>query len=115
MSKSMYPLLIVLFGLALLTACGASDTVSSGVKWDQEVDYLIVGGGIAGLSSAIEASDVGIQDILILEKTSRLGGAAFISGGILGGYDTQVTKAIDLYVDVEDIIAEQMLIFRQVL
>ena len=35
---------------------------------------IIIGGGSAGLASAIEASDNGINDILVLEKNDNLGG-----------------------------------------
>lgn len=44
---------------------------------------------------------------MIVEKTGMLGGAAVYSGGIFGGVETQVTQALDLHVDVEDVIAEQ--------
>ena len=96
--------------LGLAAGCSAApvENEPTGAAYDREVDYLILGGGVAGLSSAIEAADLGVEDILILEKTGNLGGAAFYSGGILGGLDTQVTDALNLQVDIEDIIAEQM-------
>ncbi len=37
-------------------------------------DLVIIGGGSAGMAAAIEAKDNGINDILILEKNSYLGG-----------------------------------------
>ena len=37
-------------------------------------DLIVVGGGSAGLASAISAFDSGINDILILERNSELGG-----------------------------------------
>lgn len=37
-------------------------------------DLIVVGGGSAGLASAISAFDSGIKDILILERNSELGG-----------------------------------------
>ncbi|MCD8209821.1 MAG: NAD(P)/FAD-dependent oxidoreductase [Coprobacillus sp.] len=40
----------------------------------REVDLVIIGGGSAGLSSALEAKKQGIESILILEKEDKLGG-----------------------------------------
>lgn len=37
-------------------------------------DLVIIGGGPAGLAAAIAAREAGIQDLLILERDSRLGG-----------------------------------------
>lgn len=37
-------------------------------------DLVIIGGGPAGLAAAIAASEAGVQDLLILERDSRLGG-----------------------------------------
>lgn len=75
---------------------------------EMETDFLIIGGGIAGMTAAIEASDVGFESITVLEQLSHLGGAAFVSEGILSGYDTQVSEAMDLHVDPLAIYEEQM-------
>lgn len=104
---------IGLISLALSLAAGCSSSnkeqpSANNATFDREVDYLVLGGGVAGLSSAIEAADQGIENILVLEKTGNLGGAAFYSDGILGGVDTQIKKENNLQVDIEDIIAEQM-------
>ena len=37
-------------------------------------DIVIIGGGPAGLAAAVAARKAGIQDILILERDSSLGG-----------------------------------------
>lgn len=39
-----------------------------------KVDIVIIGGGPAGLAAAVGAKEVGIDNILILERDSRLGG-----------------------------------------
>ena len=39
-----------------------------------KVDLVIVGGGPAGMSAAVSAYDVGVRDILILERDTSLGG-----------------------------------------
>ncbi len=102
---------LISLALSLAAGCSSSNKAqpsANNATFDREVDYLVLGGGVAGLSSAIEAADQGIENILVLEKTGNLGGAAFYSGGILGGVDTQITKEKNLQVDIEDIIAEQM-------
>lgn len=40
----------------------------------KEVELVIIGGGSAGMASAIKAYELGIRDILILEKNNYLGG-----------------------------------------
>lgn len=50
--------------------------------WDRVVDLLIVGGGVAGVSAAIEASDRGAE-VLVVEKTGRTGGNCIFSAGNL--------------------------------
>ena len=104
--------LVASLSLALLAGCATSapseTTTATSSNYDKEVDYLVLGGGVAGLSSAIEAADLGLENILLLEKTGNLGGAAFYSGGIFGGLETQITKANDVHYDIEDVIAEQM-------
>ena len=39
-----------------------------------EKDLVIIGGGPAGLAAAISAKEAGVEDLLILERDSRLGG-----------------------------------------
>jgi fumarate reductase flavoprotein subunit len=43
---------------------------------------VIIGGGGAGLAAALEASEQGVRDIIVLEKRSVLGGISAIAGGI---------------------------------
>ncbi|MFO8101327.1 MAG: FAD-dependent oxidoreductase [Dehalococcoidia bacterium] len=49
-------------------------------KWDLETDVLVLGSGGAGLTAAIIARDEG-SDVVLLEKTSKIGGATAVSGG----------------------------------
>ena len=50
------------------------------LTWDYDVDYLIVGTGVAGLSAAITAKRHGLET-LIVESMGKWGGTTAISGG----------------------------------
>lgn len=54
--------------------------------WDVETDVLVVGGGAAGLSAAIEAAHSGAR-VTLIERASDVGGTTSMSGGLiyLGG------------------------------
>ena len=52
------------------------------IKWDKEVDALVVGSGAGGMSAALTASVEGL-DVLLVEKTGHIGGSTAISGGAL--------------------------------
>ncbi len=47
---------------------------------DQDVDLLVIGGGVAGLTAALVAAIEGLS-VLVCEKTSQLGGTAATSAG----------------------------------
>ena len=49
-------------------------------KWDYEVDFLVAGSGVAGLSAAITAKLNGL-DVLVIESMDKWGGTTAISGG----------------------------------
>lgn len=48
-------------------------------KWDETVDVIVVGSGVAGSVAAITAAEAGSQT-LMLEKMARLGGTSRFSG-----------------------------------
>ena len=48
--------------------------------WDREVDVLIVGAGMAGMSAALVATSEGLQ-VLVCEKTGLVGGTTATAGG----------------------------------
>jgi 3-oxosteroid 1-dehydrogenase len=48
--------------------------------FDREVDVVIAGAGAGGMASAIKASDLGLETIVI-EKSKYFGGSAALSGG----------------------------------
>jgi 3-oxo-5alpha-steroid 4-dehydrogenase len=77
--------------------------VSTSVKsWNAETDVLIIGGGGAGISAAIEAADAGAS-VVVLEAASEPGGSTAMAGGLIylgGGTPTQ--KACGFDDDIEE-------------
>lgn len=54
--------------------------VSAPKHWDLEVDVVIVGSGIGGVTAALVAHDLGLRCVA-LEKSELLGGGSCMSGG----------------------------------
>ncbi|GLV26749.1 FAD-dependent oxidoreductase [Sphingobium sp. Cam5-1] len=50
-------------------------------QWDEETDVLVVGSGAAGCSAALAARTSGAE-VLLLERTDKLGGTSAVSGGV---------------------------------
>lgn len=57
-----------------------------------DYDVIIIGGGAAGMSAAIEAHLAGAS-VMILEADNKLGGATALSGGVYYAANTSVQKA----------------------
>ena len=51
------------------------------MTWDREVDVLVVGTGNGASTSALCNWEMGSKDILIVEKTDKVGGTSASSGG----------------------------------
>lgn len=72
-------------------------------KLEQNYDVVIIGGGGAGLSAAIEAKEKG-ADVVVLEKMSGIGGNTLVSGGGLNVPGTRQQKeekvedSVDLFI-----------------
>lgn len=65
-----------------LQACapGKSTDAASDIKWDKEVDVVVVGSGTVAIA-ALAAKDAGAESVLILEKGPAFGGTSALSGG----------------------------------
>src|SRR6267378_568742 len=48
---------------------------AAGVRWDIDVDIVVVGGALAGLTTALHAHELGAS-VVVLEKAPRVGGTA---------------------------------------
>lgn len=77
----------------------------SKVAFSSEVDVLIVGSGISGLSAAMAPAEAG-RSVMVVDKLDLLGGESFSSNGIMrvsgsavqkaAGIDTSVIEAWDI-------------------
>lgn len=70
------------------------------------VEYLIVGAGIAGLASAVQAREEGLET-LVIEKNGFVAGNG---GGVEGifGINTKMQQEAGIHAEKEDIIAKEM-------
>ena len=60
-----------------------------------ETDVVVVGGGGAGIVSALKASENGAE-VILLEKTGYMGGATMLSAGIVPAAGTSFQKEADI-------------------
>src|SRR5262245_1885392 len=52
------------------------------MRWDGEYDVVVVGSGVAGLSTALAAHDAGLSTV-VAETADRLGGSTTYSYGLI--------------------------------
>ena len=58
-----------------------------------QANIVIIGGGGAGLTAAVAALEEGATDIIVLEKSNKLGGNAINPGGIFAT-DTDLERRL---------------------
>ena len=87
MKKFLSLILVLVLSLTMFVSASAEEdwvkTPSEITAWDREVDFLIVGYGLAGAAAAVEAHDIDPEaDVLVLEKMPRslAGGNSIASG-----------------------------------
>lgn len=76
----------------------ASDTVE---EIEMETQVLVIGGGIAGISAALEAADNGAQ-VMLIEKMPALGGSTIRSGGEILAAESPHQEAFGVEDSAED-------------
>lgn len=82
---------------------------SDGVKVKAEApaedyDVVIVGGGIAGMSAAIQAKRDGVNKVLVLEKNGYTGGSSLVCGGGIWIINTEANAKTGVNATVDDLI-----------
>ena len=50
-------------------------------QWDHSVDVLVTGSGNGGLTTALCCHEMGVTDVLVIEKSNLIGGTSSVSGG----------------------------------
>lgn len=108
----MLGLISALLVLSMLAGCGASNTptIEEEEKNDDPVaqetvidtDVVVLGGGAAGLSAALEAANEGVK-VTLLEKLPMLGGSTLLSGGIMYAAESPVQKRAGVEGNWEDL------------
>ncbi len=69
-----------------------SETPEDGyVVEDEKVDVVVIGGGMAGISSSIEAARLG-ADVILLEKLSFVGGSSALCEGYLWSNEAKINE-----------------------
>lgn len=94
--RKVVSLLMSLCLILSLSACSSNNNASTATsntegteatENDLTTDVVVVGGGGAGIASAISASQNG-ADVILIEKMGYLGGATMFSGGIIPAVGT---------------------------
>ncbi len=83
--------------VAALSAAGiAHATTKAPKKWEETVDFLVIGTGFAGLAAAIEGHEKGIKNILVVDKMPIPGGNSAINGGGIAAAGTDMQQKLGI-------------------
>ncbi len=74
------------------------------VRWDDEVDLVVVGSGGGGMVAALAAADAGAT-VVVLEKRDLIGGSTAMSGGVVWIPDNPLLRADGVPDSYEDAMA----------
>ena len=98
MKRIIATLLSLMMALSMVIVPAAAETA--------DADLIIVGAGGAGLSAAIAAVDAGAEKVIILEMTSRTGGALNFTSGSMSAAGTIIQAEEGIEDSVELYIAD---------
>ena len=71
---------------------------------DVECDIVIVGGGVSGMSAALQAKRDGVERVLLLEKEGYTGGSSLVCGGGIWVINTPFNEEISVNSTLEEFI-----------
>ncbi|NRB37928.1 MAG: FAD-binding protein [Pseudomonadales bacterium] len=63
------------------------------MQWELEADVIIVGSGLGAMTAALCLKEMGVEDILIIEKANKFGGTSAVSGGGIWIPNNHLAKA----------------------
>lgn len=75
------------------------DVKDTGIPFEK-TDVIVIGAGMAGLSTAARAAQLGLN-VLVLEQTGSVGGTAMVAGGTLLGAGTKMQAKANIEDDPE--------------
>lgn len=75
-------------GLSLFAAFPLSVFAQSDAE--KKFDLIIIGIGVAGLSTAVSAAQSGVKNTLLIDKAAFVGGHSALSGGSVNAVDPEV-------------------------
>lgn len=73
----------------------------------ENLDLIIIGAGLAGLCAAVEAGERGAK-VLLLEKSARPGGTAFLSGRYMAFAETDLQKERGITDSTESLVKDML-------
>ena len=73
------------------------------------VDLCIIGSAGAGLTAAVKAKELGVKDVLVLEKQGSTGGCSKLPCGVFA-IESPVQKRFGFHYDVDDFFKRLMLV-----
>ena len=95
-------------GVTLGAGGASSDQAQSDLEEEYDFDAVVVGGGGAGFSAAVEAAESGLE-VAIVEKMPVMGGNTLISGGEMNVPNNWVQEDLGIEGDSKEIFVQDTL------